>query len=124
MDPQASLMLRKEASDRSVLDFALPDEIFGFHAQQAFEKLFKGLIAARGVRYERTHQFEILLHQLGELDEPPLPLPFEFLTLAPFAVLMRYDEGGTFDEVQRQTIRDAIDVLTAHIQERFKILGA
>jgi HEPN domain-containing protein len=124
MDPQAPLMLRKAASDRYVLDFALPDEIFGFHAQQAFEKLFKALIAARGIRYERTHVFKKLLDQLNSLNEPPLPVPFQFLTLEPFAVLMRYDEAGPFDEVQRQAIREAIDVLTVHISERLKLLGS
>jgi HEPN domain-containing protein len=123
MDPQAPLMLRKAASDRYVLDFALPDEIFGFHAQQAFEKLFKALIAARGIRYERTRVFKKLLDQINSLNEPPRPLPFQFLTLEPFAVLMRYDEAGPFDEVQRQAIREAIDVLTAHVSERLKLLG-
>jgi len=124
MDPQAFLMLRKAASDRLVLNFDLPNEIFGFHAQQAFEKLFKALIAARGVRYQHTHVFKKLLDQLNELGEPPLPLPFAFLTLEPFAVLMRYDESGPFSEIERQTIRDAIDVLTEHVSVRFKELGS
>jgi len=124
MDPQAPLMLRKAAADRFVLDFALPDEIFGFHAQQAFEKLFKALIAARGIRYERTHVFKRLLDQLDDLNELPLPLPFQFLTLETFAVLMRYDEAGPFDDGQRQSIRDAIDVLTAHVSARFEMLGS
>jgi HEPN domain-containing protein len=123
MDPQAPMLLRKAVSDRFVLDFALPDEIFGFHAQQAFEKLFKALIAARGARYERTHVFKRLLDQLSELQEPPLPLPGEFLTLEPFAVLMRYDESGPFLEVDRQKIRDAIDRLTTHVSARMTALG-
>ena len=78
MDPQAFLMLRKAASDRSVLDFDLPNEIFGFHAQQAFEKLFKALIAARGVRYQHTHVFKKLLDQLNELGNLHYHCPLHF----------------------------------------------
>ena len=124
MDPQAPMMLRKAASDRYVLDFDLPNKIFGFHAQQAFEKLFKALIAARGERYERTHVFNKLLDHLARLNEPPLPLPSHFLTLEPFAVLMRYDESAPFDLQQRKAIRDAIDALTRHVSARLTELGA
>ncbi len=45
MDPQAPLLLRKASEDRAALIYDLPDGIFGFLAQQAFEKLLKSLIA-------------------------------------------------------------------------------
>ena len=54
MDPQVELLLRKTQEDREALEFHLADAILGFYAQQAFEKLFKALIAFRNVRYERT----------------------------------------------------------------------
>ncbi len=52
---QAQLMLRKAAEDRTAIGFDLPASIFGFHAQQAIEKLLKALIAFRGATYPRTH---------------------------------------------------------------------
>jgi HEPN domain-containing protein len=61
---QAQLMLRKAAEDRMAIAFDLPDSIFGFHAQQAIEKLLKALIASRGDAYPRTHDLRQLLTYL------------------------------------------------------------
>lgn len=39
----------------------IPDEIIGFHAQQAVEKWLKSLIADRGQRFEHTHDLRRLV---------------------------------------------------------------
>jgi HEPN domain-containing protein len=111
-------MLHKASEDREALAYNLPDAIFGFLAQQAFEKLFKALIAARNVTYDRTHNLAALVNQLQALGEHPLPLLYPFLKLQVFAVVFRYDHATPIDSVERQQIREAIDALTAHVRRR------
>src|SRR2546427_11320999 len=93
---QARLFLAKAGEDESLLDAVLPlpgvsDAIFGFHCQQAAEKLLKALLSHYGVAFSRTHD----LNQLMELLETAgHPLPEEAHTideLTPFAVQFRYD---------------------------------
>ncbi len=69
MDPQAPLLLRKASEDRAALIYDLPDGIFGFLAQQAFEKLLKSLIAANGETFDRTHDLDVLFKQVTSLGE-------------------------------------------------------
>ena len=92
MDPQAELLLRKADEDRHALDFDLPHPIFGFHAQQACEKLLKALIASRNVKFERTHDLQRLLDHAAELGLGPLAVPPSFQALQAYAVEFRYDE--------------------------------
>jgi HEPN domain-containing protein len=56
----ATLLLRKAKQDQYVInrflgDASAPDEIIGFHAQQAVEKLIKAVLAHRAIEYRRTH---------------------------------------------------------------------
>ena len=44
----------------------LPDEIYGFHVQQAAEKLLKSWIALLGESYPLTHSIETLLKLLAD----------------------------------------------------------
>ena len=46
------------------------DEIFGFHAQQAVEKVLKAWLTLVGVEYPRTHDLEELLELLEEHAQP------------------------------------------------------
>ncbi len=92
----ANLLLRKATQDEYLLDRMLDDprapvELFGFHAQQAVEKLLKALLASLRVNYPRTHRLTELvdvavaagLRLPEELDE--------LRCLTPFAVEFRYD---------------------------------
>lgn len=63
-----------------------------FHAQQALEKLLKGVLVFHGIDYHRTHD----LHRLASLLQnngvsTPYP-PEVFTRLNPFAVTFRYDD--------------------------------
>jgi HEPN domain-containing protein len=118
MDPQAELLLRKAREDRAVLAFAVSDAVFGFHAQQAYEKLLKALIAARNVRFDRTHDLEALLIQLTAIGEGPLPLADDFPELQSFAVFLRYDDPEPENVLDRELVRSGLDVLIDFVAAR------
>ena len=74
----------------------IPDEIFGFHVQQATEKLLKAWIALLGESYPLTHNIETLLALLAERDNATEP--FRDLTVyTPYAVEFRYAGVGSDD---------------------------
>ena len=111
----AELLLRKAAQDEFTLDKLIsdpdaPDEVIGFHAQQAVEKMLKAVLALRSVRYRRTHDLVELIDALrdngivfpNELEEVRL--------LGPFATEYRYDDlpcDGA-PPVDREWIRECI----------------
>ena len=67
----------------------MPDEVFGFHVQQAAEKLLKGWIALQGEVYPLTHSVEELLNLL--VNRGAAVEPFEDLAnYMPYAVEFRY----------------------------------
>ena len=107
----ARLLLAKARQDEYVLtqfvtDAAAADETFGFHAQQAAEKLLKAALLANGVVYPRTHRLGDLL-DLGYDHGLPLPEEFEELNrLTPFAVEYRYEFYA--EEVERPLDRQAV----------------
>ena len=71
----------------------LPDEVYGFHVQQAAEKLLKAWIALLGASYPLTHSIETLLKLLA--DRGVETGPFRDLTaFTPYAVEFRYAGVG------------------------------
>ncbi len=61
----ASLLVRKAEGDEAILDRLLddsdvPDDVLGFHAQQAIEKRLKAVLAFCGIDFERTHSIGYL----------------------------------------------------------------
>ena len=94
----ARLLLRKAAGDVSTLralrgDRAIPDEILGFHAQQAVEKLLKAVLASRGVEFPRTHDLALLLSLVKHHGVAAPPELTEADALTPWAVEFRYEES-------------------------------
>jgi hypothetical protein len=105
-------------NDESALQYPLPDEIFGFHAQQCAEKLLKALIAAHGVAYPFTHSMNDLLKIVGVCGEHLPLLPYEPLALQPFAVQLRYDEGPVLPEDVRKKMRESAAILREFVVAR------
>ncbi len=107
----ARALLAKARQDEYVLqrfltDTAAADEIFGFHAQQAVEKLLKAALACRGIAYPRTHRLAQLL-DLARDHGVVVPTEFEDTRmLTPFAVEYRYEFFA--EETERPLERDAI----------------
>ena len=97
----AGMLLRAAERDIEALRVmnrakGIPDEIFGFHVQQATEKLLKAWIALLGESYPLTHNIETLLALLAERDNATEP--FRDLTVyTPYAVEFRYAGVGSDD---------------------------
>mgnify|MGYP001075463894 CR=1 FL=1 len=49
-----------------VRDEKLGDEMWGFHAQQAVEKLLKAMLAHRDIEYPFTHRLALLMELIQE----------------------------------------------------------
>ena len=71
----------------------LPDEIYGFHVQQAAEKLLKAWIALLGESYPLTHSIETLLKLLAERGFDTAPF-LDLNAYTPYAVEFRYAGVG------------------------------
>jgi HEPN domain-containing protein len=93
----AELLLRKAEQDEFALDKLIPDpnspdEIIGFHAQQAIEKMLKAVLALAAVRFRWSHDLVELLDLLRKKGIA-YPEEFEEVTdLTPFAAILRYEE--------------------------------
>ena len=102
---QARALLEAAERDVSALrgmgDVAVfADEIFGFHAQQAAEKLFKAWLALLGESYPLTHDLTELLEILT-IREPDSARFDGLIDYTPYAVQFRYGaddaEAGSLD---------------------------
>jgi len=99
----ADLLLRKAGEDEALLDEVvfskrISDKIYGFHCQQAAEKLLKAVLAVCGIVYRRTHDLDELLTTIRDAG---IDIPSEFLLLdqfIPFAVEYRYQEWDSETE--------------------------
>jgi len=121
MEPRdlARTLVRKAAQDEAVVArlAAIPDvadEILGFHAQQAVEKLLKAVLAGRGVAFRRTHD---LAELVDAARDGGLAVPDgmdEVRVLSPFGVDWRY---GELDAAQSGLDRGAMPSLVARLRE-------
>jgi len=93
---QALLLLRKAAEGEALLvevisSRRVSDEIFGFHCQQAAEKLLKALLSESGVDFPRTHNLRLLMDLLADAGHS-LPQHLSDLDLlTPYGTLLRYE---------------------------------
>jgi HEPN domain-containing protein len=92
----AKLLLAKAKDDENLLEEIITnerirEEIVGFHAQQAAEKLLKALLMARNISYRRTHDLRELIDLIMDHGIKFPELLMEIRTLSPFAVEFRYD---------------------------------
>lgn len=104
--------------DESTLQYPLPDQIYGFHAQQSCEKLFKALISTHDRDYPFTHELEKLLKLLVACGESLPSVPFAFERMEPFAVVLRYDFGPGLSADDRNLVRESVAILREHVVGR------
>lgn len=80
----------EKALRRLIDDDDIPDDVLGFHAQQAVEKILKAVLAANGLGYERTHNIAYLLNQLDSGNIPRPTFTEQLPELTPWAAEFRY----------------------------------
>ncbi len=124
---QAGKFLRKAQEDEALLDAVISvttvsDEVFGFHCQQASEKLLKAMLSALGLRFQKTHDLQelmTLLENAGHALPPDLTCVDE---LTPFAVQWRYDYFDSATPFDRKHARELIRSLRSHVKDWLKTL--
>jgi predicted nucleotidyltransferase len=125
MDRQAEVLLGKAADDEAViLVSGIPDGPFGFHVQQAIEKLLKALISQLGLQYERTHDLEDLVEQLQKAGETLPMAVIEFSKFQRFAVIHRYDDIPTAQVLDRKQALETVRILREHVVPRIAALSS
>lgn len=110
---QAQLFLQKANEDEVLLaktvdDLDISDNIFGFHAQQAIEKLLKGLLSAKEIRFTKTHNLRELMDLLaeGDISLPENIIDIDYLT--PYGTLARYENLPFNSPFDRNTLRKLV----------------
>jgi len=102
------------AAVRAMTDLeTVPDEIVGFHGQQAAEKLLKAVLAAHGIDFPRTHSIRFLLDLLDDHELTP-PSDLHGVTeLYPFGVQLRYEAPLDEEPLDRAAMRELLERLRA-----------
>jgi HEPN domain-containing protein len=120
---QALLLAKKAAEDTVLLGEILSsrnvsDDIFGFHCQQACEKLLKALLSQNGIAYPRTHNLRLLMDLLADAGNG---LPNEFIELdilTPYGTLFRYEDIPSEVELNRENLFNLIRALHEFVGKR------
>ena len=123
-DPkQARLLLAAAERDSTALHGmgdpdVFADEIFGFHAQQAVEKLLKAWLASLGETYPLSHDLASLLDMLSA-HEPEIARFDELVDYTRYAVRLRYvpTDPGAKPLDRNETVRQ-VDVLLEEVRRR------
>ena len=120
---QAMLLVKKAANDEALLAEILSsprvsDEIFGFHCQQAAEKLLKALLSLAGIVYSRTHNLRLLMDLLADAGQP-LPADLADLDmLTPYGTLFRYEDLPVEVALDRGTLFKMVRSLREFVEKR------
>ena len=96
----------------------VPDEVYGFHVQQAAEKLLKAWIAVLGESYPLTHSIETLLKLLAEKGVDTAPFS-NLGAYTPYAVEFRYaGVGPDAKPIDRAGALEAVEHLLERVGEQ------
>lgn len=96
----AEVPLRKAKGDEFTVeklapDHSSPDEVIGFHAQQAVEKMLKAVLSLHELPYPRIHDLTELVDLLRENKISTPEYLEEVDRLTPFVTLFRYSDLAT-----------------------------
>lgn len=92
------------------------DEVFGFHAQQAVEKLLKSFLSYNEVEFVKTHDLTNLFSVLKSIDNELYKKYNELDDLNDFAVEYRYDLLIDEEKINRKSILSKITELQTEIK--------
>lgn len=115
----AARFARKAESDEITLeklsdDPDVPDDVIGFHAQQALEKLLKAALAHAGIAPPRIHHLGKLLSLLVDAGKTPPVSADEARVMIPWAVEFRYDDVLE-ERLDRSASRAAVEKMRAWV---------
>jgi HEPN domain-containing protein len=71
----------------------VPTDTICFHAQQAIEKLLKGVLVANGRNIAKTHDLVRLLSEVTDILPELLPFEEQFEEVSEYGVAVRYPNG-------------------------------
>jgi len=92
------------------------DEVFGFHAQQAAEKLLKAWLDHLGDEYPLTHSLAVLSERLRVLGRGTAEAD-EVVDYAPYASDYRYGETPDGEHVDRGLAVSRLERLLACVEQ-------
>ena len=123
-DPKCARMLLKAAErDLEALRVMcdsdqVPDEVFGFHIQQAAEKSLKAWLALVGEVYPLTHNLELLLDLLVRRGIATRPFR-KLVEYTPYAVEFRYaGVDSTTEPIDRDVALALVESLLRQVQSQ------
>ncbi len=93
------------------------DEIFGFHVQQAAEKLFKTWLALLDEVYPLTHDLDLLLDLLQKRASGTARFR-NLVEFVPYAVQFRYDVDPDPEALDRVSALQHVEDLLQHVRQR------
>ena len=101
------------------------DEIFGFHVQQAAEKLFKAWIGLSGETYPLTHDLSELL-QILTIRSPDAARFDALIDYTPYAVQFRYGaQDAAAEALDRGDALARVEALLEEVRRRLAdVVGA
>lgn len=122
LDESIIELLNASRDDEENLSLPTNDRSFGFHAQQAIEKLLKALIGGHKQKYQYTHDLAELLKD-SEAAGEQLPFPaIRIQSLTAYAGIWRYQRPQPVSPEQRADLKQAVIDLRAYTLSRLSIL--
>ena len=94
------------------------NEIYGFHGQQAAEKLLKALLSDYRIPFPRTHNLRLLMDLLTDAGHP-LPAPLVDLdVLTAYGTLFRYEDLPLETRFDRNAVLALIRELRMYVEKQ------
>ena len=87
------------------------DSIFGFHCQQAVEKLLKAWLSFAGVGFPRTHDLRILFALVEDIDRQGVAFFLDLEDLTDYGVQFRYEAPLDLEALDRSALIGQVDRL-------------
>ena len=120
---QALLFLQKAGEDEALLDEVInskrvSDGTFGFHCQQAAEKLLKAVLSKLCVGFRHTHDLRELMDMLADAGHPVPENLSDLDALTPYATLLRYEGIPADAKLDRQAARRMVRAIRVWAEEK------
>jgi HEPN domain-containing protein len=124
IDKEAEILLAKAAEDETAAQLTgIPDGPFGFHIQQAVEKLLKALLCQCAVKYKFTHDLEYLVKLLRDNGEAIPKSAVDITELESYGVAYRYDAVPEVAVLDRAVAIEAVRIIRQHVVARISALS-